>query len=263
LFVTGTVQLSMDCTDGERRRTPIKVELEEDVGDLTERLSRIPGPEYIASRPGAKGKRFYYLSGEKSTCLANEIFGTTGWSSSVKSVSTDELEVTPSVIKVLVTAVVRVTCLYPNKYGHCAFHEDVGTGFAQVGVKSQVDVAKQKADAVDHAKKTAITDGRKRALRQFGNAVGLFLTDEDAVKVALRQQSEVPSYSVHRKSLSVSRMNTPVSSVFGSVNESVGGLSPVKRRATEMNMDHVRSEDGVRLAQALESADWDSFEVDL
>lgn len=246
----------MSGRDSQSSRSPLKVE-EDDADDLTERLSRIPGREYISSRPGPGGKKVYYLSGEKSTCLANEIFGTNGWSCSVQSVSVDELVVTEGGIKVMASAVVRVTCLCPNKYGQLAWHEDIGTHYAQMPVKSQLDVGKQKADAVDHAKKSAITDGRKRALRQFGNAVGLFLTDTDAVKASLQQQSEMVSYSIHRKSMSVSRMNTP--SDVGR-----GGNSSSKRGFSEMqNGGHyISPEEQLRLKKALETTDWDSFTVE-
>lgn len=232
----------------------------DDLDELAEKLSRIPGPEYISTRPGAGGKKIYYLSGERSTCLANEVFGPDNWSCSVKSVTTDEVEITPNSVRVLVTAIVKVTCLTPNKFGQFASHEDLGTGFAQANIRNGVDVAKLKADTLDHAKKSAVTDARKRALRQFGNAVGLFLTDAQAVKMAVSQPAEVPSYSMHRRSMSTSRMGTPASSVAsGGRNGFVrrDDQSPPKRRATEMNMRNMEDRNMANLAEIVENEDWD------
>ncbi|KAF9252827.1 hypothetical protein DTO012A7_5309 [Penicillium roqueforti] len=238
----------MESADRQSPLAPVKVENQEDLEDLSDRLSRLPGPEYISTRSGAGNQKVHYLTGEKSSTPANEIFGTNSWSCSVVSVTTDELNVTPSSISMMVTAVVRVTCLYLNKYGQFASYEDVGTEYGEGSLK-------QKKDVVDRTKKGAVTDARKRALGQFGNALGLFLKDKDAVRAAMRQQVEQPAYNMHRKSTSVSRMVTPASS-FRSGFDRMSHQSSPKRRAVESD---ISMEDRARLAQIVVSTDWDDF----
>lgn len=241
---------SMESADRQSPLAPVKVENQEDLEDLSDRLSRLPGPEYISTRPGAKNQKVHYLTGEKSSTLANEIFGTNSWSCSVVSITTDELDITPSGIRMMVTAVVRVTCLYPNKYGQYASHEDIGTECGEGSLK-------QKKEVVDRTKKGAVTDARKRALSQFGNALGLFLKDEYAIRAAMKQPVEQVAYNMHRRSTSVSRMGTPASS-FRSSFDRMNNQSPPKRRAVESNMQPVSMEDRATLAQ-IAASDWDDF----
>lgn len=230
----------------------VKVESEEDAESLKEKLSRIPGPEYFSSRPGPGGKRLHYLSGESSCRLANEVFGTTGWSSTVKSYETVHLEVENGVMSALVSAVVRVTCLCPNKFGQFAFHEDVGTGQQEMHVRGSYGQCR--AECFDKALKGAVTDGRKRALRPFGNATGLCVTDLDALRASLSQRKEKFEYEFHRKSSSVSRRSTPPPGYPGdSIVNKLQAVVPSKRRATEVERDE-------EVLKAMESADWDTFE---
>ena len=55
-----------------------------------------------------------------------------------------------------------------------AFHEDVGYGTSE-GMKS-------KALSLEKARKEAVTDGLKRALKSFGNVLGNCLADKDYVR---------------------------------------------------------------------------------
>ena len=55
-----------------------------------------------------------------------------------------------------------------------AFHEDVGYGTSE-GMKS-------KALSVEKARKEAVTDGLKRALKSFGNVLGNCLADKEYVR---------------------------------------------------------------------------------
>eukprot|EP00668_Euglena_longa_P000454 GGOE01000576.1.p1 GENE.GGOE01000576.1~~GGOE01000576.1.p1 ORF type:complete len:300 (-),score=61.85 GGOE01000576.1:188-1036(-) len=86
------------------------------------------------------------------------------------------------------SAVVRVTL----KDG--AFHEDLGYG--------QSENQKSKGTALEWAKKTAISDGLKRALRYFGQALGLSVYDKPYLK-AMKERSpkttmfRVPSTPKH------------------------------------------------------------------
>ena len=57
------------------------------------------------------------------------------------------------------------------------FHEDVGYGTSE-GMKS-------KALSIEKARKESITDGMKRALKSFGNALGNCLSDKDYLRYVI------------------------------------------------------------------------------
>ena len=54
------------------------------------------------------------------------------------------------------------------------FREDVGVGLSEN--------SRSKGDAIEKAKKSSVTDGIKRALRLFGNVMGLSLSSKDYIK---------------------------------------------------------------------------------
>lgn len=83
-----------------------------------------------------------------------------GWSSEIRSQKIDFIDVTQDgKHSVAVTSVVRITLQDGS------FREDVGVGLA--------DNLRSKGDAIEKARKSSVTDGMKRALRLFGNAMGL------------------------------------------------------------------------------------------
>lgn len=83
-----------------------------------------------------------------------------GWSSEIRSQKIDFIDVTQDgKHSVAVTTVVRITLQDGS------FREDVGVGIA--------DNLRSKGDAIEKARKSSVTDGMKRALRLFGNAMGL------------------------------------------------------------------------------------------
>ena len=67
-----------------------------------------------------------------------------------------------------------------------AFHEDVGYGVSE-GMRS-------KALSLEKARKEACTDGLKRALKSFGNALGNCLSDKDYVRYVATQPKESRNY---------------------------------------------------------------------
>ncbi|KAI9017323.1 hypothetical protein BC832DRAFT_527575 [Gaertneriomyces semiglobifer] len=143
------------------------------------------GPEYISSRPGPGGGKVYYLEGWKSTQLANEIFGFNGWSHSIVDITLDYVDKNEGKISLGISAVVRVTL----KDG--TYHEDIGYAFAEN--------QRNQGQAFEKAKKEAVTDATKRALRAFGNSLGNCLYDKDYVK-KIGRMSAVPVR--HRRCLS-------------------------------------------------------------
>ncbi|CAB1313702.1 unnamed protein product [Coregonus sp. 'balchen'] len=110
---------------------------------------------------GASNTRFgqvCYIEGHRVISLANEMFGYNGWSHSISQQNVDFVDLINGKFYVGVSAFVKVQL----KDG--SFHEDVGYGVSE-GQKS-------KALSLEKARKEAVTDGLKRALKCFGNALG-------------------------------------------------------------------------------------------
>ncbi|KAK4251735.1 hypothetical protein C7999DRAFT_27812 [Corynascus novoguineensis] len=138
----------------------------EEAATLQARLEKQLGPEYLSTRPGPSGQRLTYIGAEKIIALANEVFGFNGWSSCIRDAKIDyyEEEKSSGKISIGVSVIVRVT-LRDGTY-----HEDVGFG--------HVENNRNRAQCYEKAKKEGTTDALKRALRQFGNLLGLCVYDK-------------------------------------------------------------------------------------
>lgn len=152
-----------------------------------------------------------YVESWKAIELANSIFGFSGWSSNIVALTNDFTEEigTGSNLKYRVgaTAIIKLTL----KDG--TFHEDVGYGMCE---------SKIKGTAFENAKKEAVSDARKRALRLFGNALGNSIydrvyTSSEIKNIVSNKPSPVMSYEGVRK-----KDNTP---------ETNGSPEPVKYNA--------------------------------
>lgn len=126
------------------------------------------GPEYISSRQAGGGQKVCYIEGHRVISLANEMFGYNGWSHSVTQQNVDFVDLSNGKFYVGVCAFVRVQL----KDG--SYHEDVGYGVSE-GLKS-------KALSLEKARKEAVTDGLKRALKCFGNALGNCILDKEYLR---------------------------------------------------------------------------------
>jgi recombination DNA repair RAD52 pathway protein len=102
-------------------------------------------------------EKYSYIEGWKAIEIANDAFGPNGWSCEIIDLCTDFCESVNDKWTIGVSALVRVTL----KDG--CFHEDLGFGSAEN--------MKGKHNAMEKAKKEAVTDARKRVLRLFGNGV--------------------------------------------------------------------------------------------
>jgi DNA repair and recombination protein RAD52 len=145
--------------------------------------------------------QFVYVESWKAIELANGIFGFNGWSSSIVEITPDfvrlpwflfffffldfaegltkklphQIDEVQGKFRVGITAVVRVTL----KDG--TSHEDVGFGIGENRIKGE---------AIQKAKKEAVSDARKRALRLFGNGLGNTIYDREYTMVIKRTQSQ-------------------------------------------------------------------------
>nr|XP_023666256.1 DNA repair protein RAD52 homolog isoform X2 [Paramormyrops kingsleyae] len=121
-------------------------------------LRQTLGPEYISTRMAGGGQKVCYIEGHRVISLANEMFGYNGWSHSISQQTVDFVDLINGKFYVGVSAFVKVQL----KDG--SYHEDVGYGVSE-GLKS-------KAMSLEKARKEAVTDGLKRALKCFGNVLG-------------------------------------------------------------------------------------------
>ncbi|XP_074534368.1 DNA repair protein RAD52 homolog [Halichoeres trimaculatus] len=128
-------------------------------------LQKRLGPEYISTRMAGGGQKVCYIEGHRVVSLANEMFGYNGWSHSISQQNVDFVDLINGKFYVGVSAFIKVQL----KDG--AFHEDVGYGVSE-GLRS-------KALALEKARKEAVTDGMKRALKCFGNALGNCILDKE------------------------------------------------------------------------------------
>uniref|UniRef100_A0A8C9C6L3 DNA repair protein RAD52 homolog n=1 Tax=Phocoena sinus TaxID=42100 RepID=A0A8C9C6L3_PHOSS len=136
------------------------------------------GPEYISSRVAGGGQKVCYIEGHRVINLANEMFGYNGWAHSITQQNVDFVDLNNGKFYVGVCAFVRVQL----KDG--SYHEDVGYGVSE-GLKS-------KALSLEKARKEAVTDGLKRALRSFGNALGNCILDKDYLRSLNKFPHQLP-----------------------------------------------------------------------
>ncbi|KAJ6659994.1 hypothetical protein lerEdw1_018192 [Lerista edwardsae] len=136
------------------------------------------GPEYISSRQAGGGQKVCYIEGHRVISLANEMFGYNGWAHSVTQQNVDFVDLNNGRFYVGVCAFVKVQL----KDG--SYHEDVGYGVSE-GLKS-------KALSLEKARKEAVTDGLKRALKCFGNALGNCILDKDYLKSVNKLPRQMP-----------------------------------------------------------------------
>ncbi|XP_067685170.1 uncharacterized protein [Haliotis asinina] len=136
------------------------------------------GPEFISQRTGAAGLKLAYIEGWRLINLANETFGFNGWAHSVSHQTVDFVDHNNGRFYVGVSALVKVQL----KDG--VYHEDIGYGVSE-GLRS-------KALSIEKARKEAVTDGLKRALKSFGNCLGNCLGDKEYLKCISRTPKPPP-----------------------------------------------------------------------
>lgn len=158
-------------------------------------LNRKLGPEFISKRKGPGFSSVQYLEGWKAINLANEIFGFNGWNTELKEYKVDYIDDKNGAISMGLSCIVRIVL----KDG--TFHEDVGYG--------SIDNCRSKAMAFEKCKKEACTDGMKRALRQFGNALGNCLYDKDFLQHITKVSMEPNKFdenALMRRSVTVPKL---------------------------------------------------------
>lgn len=135
------------------------------VKKIANQLNKKLGPEYISYRQGFGNMQVAYLEGWAAISIANRIFGYNGWNSEVKSINVDFIDESRGTYTTSVSALVRVYLSDGTS------REDIGFGSSEN--------QRTKILALEKAKKEAVTDGLKRTLRQFGNALGNCCYDKE------------------------------------------------------------------------------------
>uniref|UniRef100_A0A2K5S6B1 DNA repair protein RAD52 homolog n=1 Tax=Cebus imitator TaxID=2715852 RepID=A0A2K5S6B1_CEBIM len=134
------------------------------------------GPEYISSRMAGGGQKVCYIEGHRVINLANEMFGYNGWAHSI----TQQNATGWYIPGLNFSGELWCACCFLDG----SYHEDVGYGVSE-GLKS-------KALSLEKARKEAVTDGLKRALRSFGNALGNCILDKDYLRSLNKLPRQVP-----------------------------------------------------------------------
>lgn len=147
---------------------------------ISKELNKRLGPEYISYRQAFNNTHIAYIEGWTAINIANRIFGYNGWSSKLRQIKIDYIDECNQRYSIGVSAVVRVSL------SDGTTREDIGFGSA--------DNQRVKSQAIEKTKKEAVTDALKRALRQFGNALGNCCYDKEFlkdVKAVKKQDKEV------------------------------------------------------------------------
>ncbi|ORX68335.1 hypothetical protein DL89DRAFT_268840 [Linderina pennispora] len=133
-------------------------------------LSKKLGPEHISTRRGAGNVRLSYIEGWRVISIANEVFGFNGWNSKMLNMTVDFMDINPENGHFSV----GVSCTMRISLKDGTYKEDIGYGM--------IENVKSKAMAFEKVKKEAVTDGLKRAMRQFGNVLGNCVYDKDYLR---------------------------------------------------------------------------------
>lgn len=140
--------------------------------NILNNLNKKLHPEFLTSRQGFNNIRMTYIEGWQVIELANKIYCFDGWSSEVKNI---KIEYSDCVKEGKMDKwSVGVSCLARVTLKNGIFREDSGFGTA--------DNQKMRGQAYEKAKKEAVTDALKRALRQFGSALGMCCYDKEYLK---------------------------------------------------------------------------------
>lgn len=157
-------------------RYPVTIHNNERIaGELDKPLE----PWLISERDGARNVKYAYVKGDISPDLLNEIFGPLGWSVRSSIVSRDSWEsekqdgnTVKDMYNISVVAHVELTIKSVEPGGADTVISQHGTGYGEV------ELNRNRSDALKLAIKGADTDGLKRCCNLLGRRMGMFLTND-------------------------------------------------------------------------------------
>ena len=185
---SGSTEKELTCDPSRKKRIPCmdtysrcrcSAAAEFTNEDLTRMGKRLKLPVPISeasSRPGPGGTRVYYVEGWKVINEANHIFGFNGWSLHVLSTEVRSVDETGMG---RFTASVSVHARVSLRDG--TVREDRGGGICEH--------ARSKGEAILKAEKEAVTDATKRALKNFGDRLGLCLYNRAYIRAGTEMTS--------------------------------------------------------------------------
>ncbi|CCH43955.1 DNA repair and recombination protein [Wickerhamomyces ciferrii] len=200
---------------------------DQETEEIQTKLDKQLGPEYVSTRPGAGGIRVSYIEGWKAINLANQVFGFNGWRSEIKDVHLDYIEERNGKTNLSVSVIVRVTL----KDG--TYREDIGCG--------SIENSRTRAAAFEKARKEAMTDGLKRALRCFGNAMGNCLYDKEYLSKISKVKCAPPDFDETNLMRFTDNMSVPhsrASTIPPNVALNVPVQQPAQPQAQQSNIPH-------------------------
>ena len=126
----------------------------------------------IATRDGGGAGKVSYIEAWRVIEKAQTIFGFNGWSSRILDIHKEYEDQNAQTQRWNV----GYTCIIRVELKDGTFHDDVGFG--------SVHNERDRGKAIENARKEAVSDGVKRALRYFGAALGNCVYDKVHVKTA-------------------------------------------------------------------------------
>lgn len=148
--------------------------------DLFGDLSKVLAPELLKQRKGAGGIKLTYIDGFTAISLANKHFGPEGWEDTTVDKSFECETDKSGKHKAWAFVTKRVTVYFASG---TRSHDGFGSGDGSH--------PSLKGDAVGNALKEAETDALKRALRCFGDGLGLCLYDKEYLRYVAPKMSTV------------------------------------------------------------------------
>lgn len=132
---------------------------------MYQQLDQKVSKDQTLKRPGPGNTALTYLPAYQAIRNSNQVFGPDGWACEIKSLdSTEKLETIGNKKEYLCIS----KCIM-KVFAMGTFHEDVGHGNARM---PSPEMAREKAE------KEAVSDARKRALKNFGEYLGNSLYDK-------------------------------------------------------------------------------------
>ncbi|WUR02872.1 DNA repair and recombination protein RAD52 (RAD52) [Vairimorpha necatrix] len=156
---------------------------------ISKLLNKKLAPEYISYRQGFNRTVVPYVEGWTVISLANQIFGFNGWSSQIIKMEIDYCDENDNKWCIGISCIVRISL----KDG--TSKEDVGFGSSEN--------QRRKSEAYEKARKEAVTDALKRALRQYGNSLGNCCYDKNFInsvkKIEKKERDYINAKDLYRK----------------------------------------------------------------
>lgn len=161
--------------------------------NVVRRLNSLPSARYLSYRRLSSGKMELYLSEENFRRLANAVFGSGGWCSSVmeqRASRPQQLDNGKFQCECSVVIKIECRCYVCLRRRSRAWHEGIGSCVAE----------QESADlALSIALQTAHQDGLQRGLRNFGVVFGDFTKDPNLLGRVIEQTVTQEEHSQERE----------------------------------------------------------------